>query len=220
MGKSETVPLAPPARKSYRPGILRNRTLLDAAAALFVEKGVDATTVDDLVTRAGIAKGTFYHYFESKQALLHALQEDYGRQFDEYVLASVRRRRKSDHRGLVTAWIRAIVAARLRNMQLADVIFGDGRCPVHWTVLGEPFMQWFVALLEEGNRAGEWSVNNPSMAAIMLMHGMLGATDDVMLSGGDPRSATPHIVAFALDLLRPALPQAKRRPAAKARRKP
>lgn len=47
------------AHKSYRPGVARVRMLLDAT--LFMEKGVVATTVDDIAARAGIAKGTFYH---------------------------------------------------------------------------------------------------------------------------------------------------------------
>ena len=35
--------------------------LLDAAAALFVEKGVAATSIEDIAERAGVAKSTFYH---------------------------------------------------------------------------------------------------------------------------------------------------------------
>lgn len=49
--------------------------ILTAARALFLEKGYDATSVDDLVLAANVAKGTFYYHFNSKDELLHALQE-------------------------------------------------------------------------------------------------------------------------------------------------
>lgn len=49
--------------------------ILTAARSLFLEKGYDATSVDDLVLAANVAKGTFYYHFNSKDELLHALQE-------------------------------------------------------------------------------------------------------------------------------------------------
>jgi AcrR family transcriptional regulator len=49
--------------------------ILTAARSMFQEKGYDATSVDDLVLAANVAKGTFYYHFNSKDELLHALQE-------------------------------------------------------------------------------------------------------------------------------------------------
>ena len=47
--------------------------VLDAALALFVEKGFAATRVEDIATRAGISKGAVYLYFPSKEAILEGL---------------------------------------------------------------------------------------------------------------------------------------------------
>lgn len=47
--------------------------VLDAALALFIEKGFAATRVDDIAKAAGLSKGTVYLYFPSKEALLEAL---------------------------------------------------------------------------------------------------------------------------------------------------
>jgi AcrR family transcriptional regulator len=47
--------------------------LFDAAAALIGEQGLHATTVDQIVERAGVAKGTVYYHFKSKDELFQAL---------------------------------------------------------------------------------------------------------------------------------------------------
>jgi AcrR family transcriptional regulator len=45
----------------------------DAALGLMLERGIDAVSVDDIMSRAGMAKGGFYRYFESQTALVEAL---------------------------------------------------------------------------------------------------------------------------------------------------
>ncbi|MBN9305805.1 MAG: TetR family transcriptional regulator [Devosia sp. 67-54] len=47
--------------------------VLDAALALFVEKGFAATRVEDIAARAGLSKGAVYLYFPSKEAILEGL---------------------------------------------------------------------------------------------------------------------------------------------------
>jgi len=55
-------------RKEARP-----QELLDAALELFVEKGFAATRSEEVAARAGVAKGTLYLYFPSKEDLLKAV---------------------------------------------------------------------------------------------------------------------------------------------------
>jgi AcrR family transcriptional regulator len=49
------------------------QALLQAALALFHDKGYDETTVEEITGRADVAKGTFFNYFPSKEALLGEL---------------------------------------------------------------------------------------------------------------------------------------------------
>ena len=58
-------------RKDARP-----QEILDAALAVFAEKGFAAARIDEIATRAGVAKGTIYLYFESKAAVFTALVKD------------------------------------------------------------------------------------------------------------------------------------------------
>jgi AcrR family transcriptional regulator len=57
--------------------------VLDAAVELFAQQGYDGTSVSQVITRAGVAKGGFYHHFASKEALLYEVYGDLiGRQLE------------------------------------------------------------------------------------------------------------------------------------------
>ncbi len=55
------------------------------ADILMQEKGVKKTTVDELVKRTGIPKGTFYLFYPSKEMLLFDCAQDFHEQVDEYL---------------------------------------------------------------------------------------------------------------------------------------
>lgn len=61
---------------STRRGQATQRKLLDAAAAEFGAKGFHDTSIVSITTRAGVALGSFYTYFESKDELFRALVND------------------------------------------------------------------------------------------------------------------------------------------------
>lgn len=65
---------------------VRRNELLDCAQALFLARGYDQASLNDVIAAAGVSKGAFYHYFSSKEALLEALAE----RFTAAALASVR----------------------------------------------------------------------------------------------------------------------------------
>lgn len=54
---------------------VRRTELLDLAMALFLERGYEKVSLNDLIATSGISKGAFYHYFSSKEALVAALSE-------------------------------------------------------------------------------------------------------------------------------------------------
>ena len=51
----------------------KRRALLDAAYELFLERGTDKTSVEDITSRGKVGKGTFYQYFQDKGAVMQAL---------------------------------------------------------------------------------------------------------------------------------------------------
>lgn len=50
---------------------------MDIAEQLFLENGYEETMVSDIVKKAGIAQGTFYYYFKSKEAVLDEITDKY-----------------------------------------------------------------------------------------------------------------------------------------------
>lgn len=54
----------------------RRRELLDVALRVFSERGYHETRIADLIEAAGVARGTFYLYFDSKNAIFHALLDE------------------------------------------------------------------------------------------------------------------------------------------------
>lgn len=55
----------------------RRNEILDIAEKLFHIKGYDKCTINDILKEVGIAKGTFYHYFKSKEEVLDAIVSRY-----------------------------------------------------------------------------------------------------------------------------------------------
>lgn len=53
----------------------RKKSIVEHSLALFVEKGIQNTSVQDIIDRAGISKGTFYNYFSSKTECVSAILE-------------------------------------------------------------------------------------------------------------------------------------------------
>ncbi len=56
----------------------RKNEILDAADELFAQKGFDGTSTNDILEKVGIARGTLYHHFKSKEDIMDALIDRYS----------------------------------------------------------------------------------------------------------------------------------------------
>lgn len=61
-------------RKDYNE---KRNHIIQTANTLFLEKGYEVTSVDHILEKAGISKGTFYHYFSHKLELLEAIVDNF-----------------------------------------------------------------------------------------------------------------------------------------------
>lgn len=66
------------------------RALLDAAAVEFGDRGFHEASISAITRRAGVALGSFYTYFDSKDAIFRALVSDMSAQVRDYVAPAVK----------------------------------------------------------------------------------------------------------------------------------
>ncbi len=82
----------------------RHAEILEISLQLFIKNGMKETTVNDIVKAVNIAKGTFYHYFESKDDLILMLRANYMRGFLALTADYIAQCKSSDWHGKIHAW--------------------------------------------------------------------------------------------------------------------
>jgi len=149
----------------------RRRELEAAAAKLFSDKGYADTSVSDIVKAVGVAQGTFYYHFKSKDEVLEAVVERIIRGLAEEVQRTVEDEslEQADRLDRVLA---LLLSAMLDNRQLISLVQHPGNM-----VLNERMRQRLVTRLEpallqlvrDGARHGAFDVPHADEAADLLL---------------------------------------------------
>jgi AcrR family transcriptional regulator len=176
---------AVPPRPRTKPKEVRREELMDAAERLFLNKGVAATSVDEIVAAADVAKGTFYIHFESKEQLLFALQRRFIAGFCRDFELAMNRHRAHDWKGRLRAWVEAGVDGYVDGTALHDVVFHEFRPEDPREKHDNPIVDQLATFLRQGTRAGAWSVETPHRTAVMLFHALHGALDDALAGANE-----------------------------------
>jgi AcrR family transcriptional regulator len=113
--------------------------LLACARACFVERGVDATTVEAITSRAGVAKGAFYSYFESKDACWRDVLQAF---VDELQASMVREPTPADRplaEGLADDLVRTVHLLEFcwENRAFVRMILAGGATLAHASLVAE-----------------------------------------------------------------------------------
>ncbi len=155
----------------------RRAELLQAARSLFVEHGWDKTSVATIVAKVGVAQGTFYLYFDSKENVLAHLRQQV---LIEYVTAFDRGRQSSvaADEGLV-AGLAQVAHAVTRNRTLVHVFRSastGAQTEEVWLDGRERFATPLAELIRTGVARGEFFVDDARLAA----HFLLALFDDLI----------------------------------------
>ena len=67
---------------------LKKQNIINAAYSLFINKGYNASSIQDILDEAGVSKGTFYNYFTSKTECLIAIMESIGSEIRQKRMAA------------------------------------------------------------------------------------------------------------------------------------
>ena len=168
------MPAPRSARREARQGD-RRQQILEAAVRLWTQQGFEATTVERVAQEAGLAKGTIYLYFPTKDALFAAAAERWSLLPDLQALLPALRGRPFE---AALPWLTERLWARLREAApLVALLFRElplrpeeSRRFLETVVL--PANRAFAAFLDERVRAGELRPLDTFVAARALV-GML-----------------------------------------------
>lgn len=120
-------------------------SILDAARRLLVRRGFQNITMDEVAREAGVAKGTLFLYYKSKDELFSSafgdLADQLGRQLDEVLAADL------EGAGPLTEAVRVILAHLDRNRDFMSH-FGAGKFPA----CGKRSSERLVDKFRENNR--------------------------------------------------------------------
>lgn len=150
---------------------------MNSAERLFLQRGVGATTVDQITSDAAVAKGTFYLYFSSKEEILAALRNRFAQDLLSTIEAGIAEKAENDWKGKLAAWARSSVAGYLGSIRLHDIVFFEFRPPSREGLTNNIIIDHLSGLLQAGVDAKAWSVDEPRFTAVFLFSGFHGIVD-------------------------------------------
>ena len=146
--------------------------ILDTATRLFLQKGYDKTTLQDIIDATKLSKGAIYHHFASKEAILIAVVDRMG-DFNSAVLAEIR-----DRKGLTGA-------EKLRELFRTSMTLSFQGKILHMlpflienpkfmalqmqSILGEAAPDYILPILREGIADGSIQAEHPEELSEVLL---------------------------------------------------
>jgi len=137
--------------------------LCDAALTLFAEQGIESTATREIAERAGVAEGTLYRHFDSKEELVQCLFDDSAARFHDVLLQSLKEDWSPRRR------LRALVRGVFAFAEAHPTAFTYLLSVHHTGILAEredppPPMRLFVDTLTEGIEQGTFRSLSPVLA--------------------------------------------------------
>lgn len=146
----------------------RRDQLLDAAEAVLLERGPAAMTMAEVAEVAGLAKGTTYLYFSSKDELVAAIR---GRYLARY-LDALRGTAGSGALEQLVSLATGLVSFATEHRRLHHRLFHEAGFSEEDALAA--VRARVVALLEEGERDGTMAVADVPVTAAFVLHGVHG----------------------------------------------
>jgi AcrR family transcriptional regulator len=168
---------------------IRKFELIEAAEALFRGQGYRQTSVNDIVKKVGVAQGTFYYYFESKDDILDAVINHYIDSYQkslEHLLSQ---------EGIGPCQKIEIIASTALAMhkydpKLVEFLHTEENLVTHQRYTMKSFaivIPLITAIVEQGKAAGVFDVKYPRESVEMLVYAFGYLEDSVALSGDGER---------------------------------
>ena len=176
-----------------KPSEERRREIVEAAKKLFLSKGYEATSTVDIMNAVGIAKGTLYYHFSSKEEILDALlcemtdsMAKAAAPFGEASKLSIPER--------MIGVIRAINIEGSRDERMLETIHLPQNALFHQkshTLTIEKISPVMLKIVKDGITQGFFSTKHPESAVHIALSYSLSDPED---AAGDPEELTAGFV--------------------------
>jgi AcrR family transcriptional regulator len=151
----------------------RRQQILTAARDVFARRGYHQTTIDDIVAEAGVARGTYYLYFEDKRAVFADLID----RFFNQISMAIQRIDTQDPARPVSkqAWdnIRAIMGLALKERTMTKILFDavgiDSAFDRKLSTFYDAVVQLLTESLKEGQALGIVRDGEPRVLAYLTL---------------------------------------------------
>ncbi len=182
----------------------RRGQILAASRDIFAKIGYARATVDDIVGEVGVARGTFYLYFDDKRAVLEELIDRFGAQIVSSIITIVTDDLKRPVAQQVVENIRGILSVCLEERAMTKILFTDavGADPElqrKLTTFYDSVVQLLTESLRDGQALGIVAEGEPKVLAYMT----IGALKELLyqavmlgLSGESAEALTTQLYAF------------------------
>lgn len=178
----------------------RRNEILDVAEELFVTKGYDKTSTNDILERIGIARGTLYYHFKSKEDILNAMIE----RINEALIAKVRVIASDTKIPVIDRIVMTIAGLNVESdigKEIIDQVHKPQNALMHQKMqknLVEGVAPILAGLLEEGNAQGVFHVKYPAQTVEMfIIYSVTVFDDDYDVQG---EGAENRIKAFLYNM--------------------
>lgn len=158
----------------------RKNEIIDTAAALFIDKGYDQCSINDILNSIGIAKGTFYHYFKSKEDVLDAAVN----KMSEQILIQVQEIAAKKEIPPLDRIIQVLLAIRVTDhteKALIQEMHKMQNALLHQKTLVSiitTLTPVFTEIVKEGNTSGIFQCKYPEESIQILLSATLTLLDD------------------------------------------
>jgi AcrR family transcriptional regulator len=184
----EAPPAAVGVLPSTRRGEARHSALLEAARAVFFEKGFAATSIEDVVARVGGSKASVYSYFGSKEGLFTAIltnacerfladlavpkavDGDVGKALTEFSRRALKRLLDPNR----VAVFRTLMAESARFPKLAELLYEQG---------SRPLIEQLAHYFRLADQAGRLHCEDAEMSAVQFLDMVRGHAQHRLLLG-------------------------------------
>lgn len=188
----------------------RRDEIMAAAKKVFARKGIHATTIADIAKEAGLAYGSIYWYFDSKDDLFHALMAVEEQALRAHVNAAVAMSTEGDGEVSFRAAVQATLEFFEADRATVKLLFRDAyalgdRFEKHLGGIYERFIDDIETFIVSAQKRGQVIIAPPRMVAYTLA-ALIGQLAHRRLSTDDGVSAAEvadFVVSLVLDGLRP-----------------